>query len=411
MKTKLNLLATALSTLAVLTGSAGAQTADVLHYWTSGSESAALKIFADAFKAKGGTWVDSAVGGFDTARATALNRIAGGNPPTVLLDNIGEVADFAKQGILAPVDPEVAKDLTAHLPTVLAQRISIDGKLYAIPVDIGGGNWMWYSTKAFADIGAAPPKSWDEFFAEADKLRAKGYIPLAFGGQPWQEASLFYDVLLAQGRDTYKQITSGHDAKAAGGPAVVKAFEVMRKLTGYVDEGSQGREWNDATALVMKNKAAIQIMGDWAKGEFLSAGMVPGKDFGCMLAPGTQDAYQMVVDLFDFPKVSKPDNIAGQKLFEQVIADPALQAAFGDKKGSLPARLDADVSKSDICTQLGQKTLSDPAAQVPNYEFVYTADQEGQVKDLVSQFWSSPDMSAEDAAAAFSKIVAQSSGN
>ncbi|HEY0275849.1 MAG TPA: ABC transporter substrate-binding protein [Paenirhodobacter sp.] len=408
MNTKLSAGVASLMATVTFGGMAAAQTADVLHYWTSGSESAAMGVFADAFKAKGGTWVDSAVGGFDTARATALNRVAGGNPPTVLLDNVGEVADFAKQGILAPIDPEIAKGVIANSPSVLLERITYQGKLYAIPVDIGGSNWMWYSPKAFADIGAAPPKDWDEFLAMADQLKAKGYVPLAFGGQPWQEASLFYNVLLAQGRETYKQIMNGHDVAAAGGPAVVKTFEIMRKLTAYVDEGSQGREWNDATAMVMQNKAAIQIMGDWAKGEFLSAGLVPGKDFGCQLAPGTEGAYQMVVDLFDFPVVKSADNIAGQKLFQQVVADPVVQANFSKLKGSLPARLDADVSGSDMCMELGQKTLRDPAAQVPNYEFVFTADQEGQLKDLVSEFWSSPDMSATDAAAQFAQIVGQS---
>ncbi|WP_284945139.1 ABC transporter substrate-binding protein [Acidisoma cladoniae] len=404
-------LRTTLATVAMtalLALPAAAQTVDVLHYWTSGSESAAMRVFADAYKAKGGTWVDSAVGGFDDARASALNRIAGGNPPSVLLDNVGEVAAFANQGILSPVDPAIAAQLAPHLPALLVKRITVDGKLYAIPVDIGGGNWMWYSTKAFKDIGAQPPKTWDAFFAVADKLKAKGYVPLAFGGQPWQEASLFYNVMLAQGHGFYNQVMTNHDVKVAGGPAMLKTFETFRKLTAYVDQGSEGREWNDATAMIINNKAAIQIMGDWAKGEFLRAGKVPGKDFGCDLAPGTQNSYQMVVDLFDFPKVSKADGKAGQTLFESVVADPTVQAQFGIVKGSLPARNDVDIAKADMCMQLGEKTLQNPNSPVPNFEIALTADQEGQVKDLVSQFWTTPAMTAADATKQFASIIAQS---
>jgi glucose/mannose transport system substrate-binding protein len=58
--------------------------AEVLHWWTSGGESAAVKVFADAFTAGGGTWVDNAIAVGETARAAGLNRIVGGNPPTVM---------------------------------------------------------------------------------------------------------------------------------------------------------------------------------------------------------------------------------------------------------------------------------------------------------------------------------------
>ncbi len=405
---KIRLLTSVSALSFALAAPAFAQQADVLHYWTSGSESKALRVFADAYKARGGAWIDSAVGGFDDARAAALNRVAGGNPPSALLDNIGEVKQLAERGILSPLDPEVADSVTKHMPGFLVQRLTYEGKVYAIPVDIGGGNWMWYSTKAFADINAKPPTTWDEFFAVADKLKAKGYIPLALGAQPWQEASLFYAVMLSNGRDFYKKVLIDHDQAAATGPLVVKSFETFRKLTSYVDEGSQGRNWNDATNLVVTNKAALQIMGDWAKGEFVGAGLTPGKEFGCQLAPGTNNAYLMVVDLFDFPKVGNKDLVSGQKLLESVLVDKDLQTKFNLIKGSLPPRLDADLSTGDACLKAGQKVLSDPDAQVPNFEFVFSADQEGQIKDLVSRFWSTPDMSAQDAAKQFGAIVAQS---
>ncbi|MEF2074170.1 ABC transporter substrate-binding protein [Consotaella aegiceratis] len=401
---KMSLIAAA-AAVTLPAGSAFAQQVDVVHYWTSGSESSALKVFADAFKERGGTWVDNAVGGIDNARAAVLNRVAGGNPPAALLDNIGNMKLFAEQGILSPLAPDVAKEIIAHTPQFLVQKMTVDGQIYAIPVDIGGNNWMWYSKKAFDDIGAEPPQTWDDFFSVAEDLKAKGYIPLAMGGQPWQEASLFYGVMLAQGRDFYKQVMVQHDRDAASGPDMVKTFETLRKLSGYVDEGSPGRNWNDATNLVITDKAAIQIMGDWAKGEFLNAGLTPGKEFGCAMAPGTADSYMMVVDLFDFPKVSDPDAVAGQKLLEQVLADKTLQADFSKVKGSLPARLDADLSDADMCLQMGQKIMSDPDAPVPNYEFVMSADQEGQVADLISNFWSSSDMSPGDATEQFAEIV------
>ena len=57
--------------------------------------------------------------------------------------------------------------------------------------------------------------------------------------------------------------------------------ETYGKLRGYVDPGAPGRNWNDATSLVIQGKAGMQVMGDWAKGEFIAAGQTAGKEYGC----------------------------------------------------------------------------------------------------------------------------------
>ena len=56
--------------------------AEVMHWWTSAGESAAVRVFADQYTKAGGTWVDTAIAGGVNARAAAINRIVGGNPPT-----------------------------------------------------------------------------------------------------------------------------------------------------------------------------------------------------------------------------------------------------------------------------------------------------------------------------------------
>ena len=42
----------------------------------------------------------------------------------------------------------------------------------------------------------------------------------------------------------------------------------------YVDANFSGRDWNLASAMVINGDAAFQFMGDWAKGEFLNAGVI-----------------------------------------------------------------------------------------------------------------------------------------
>ncbi len=56
------------------------------------------------------------------------------------------------------------------------------------------------------------------------------------------------------------------------GPEFRTIAETYRRLHDYVDPGSPGRNWNDATSLVIQGKAGMQFMGDWAKGEFTAAG-------------------------------------------------------------------------------------------------------------------------------------------
>ena len=44
--------------------------AEVIHWWTSGGESAAVKTLAEAYKAQGGVWVDTAIAlGMNALRA------------------------------------------------------------------------------------------------------------------------------------------------------------------------------------------------------------------------------------------------------------------------------------------------------------------------------------------------------
>src|SRR6516164_11494267 len=83
--------------------------AEVIHWWTSGGESAAVKVFADQFRAAGGTWIDTAIAGGANARTAAINRTVGGNPPTATQFNTGkQFDDLVDNDLLANVDAQAA---------------------------------------------------------------------------------------------------------------------------------------------------------------------------------------------------------------------------------------------------------------------------------------------------------------
>ena len=86
-----------------MAGAAMAQTAEVIHWWTSGGESAAVQELAKAYTAAGGTWVDTAISGGDNARNTTITRINGGKPPTVAQFNTSkQFHEVVQEGLLNP---------------------------------------------------------------------------------------------------------------------------------------------------------------------------------------------------------------------------------------------------------------------------------------------------------------------
>lgn len=398
----------AFATLLAWGAAAHAQKAEVIHWWTSGGESAAVKELAKAYQQAGGTWVDAAVAGGEAARAAAINRIAGGNPPTAAQFNTSkQYHDVIAEGMLNDIDAVAAKEgWDRWMPQPILQSIKVKGHFYAVPVNVHNPAWIWYSKAALQKAGVqAEPASMDEFFAALDKVKAAGLVPLALGGQGWQEMVTFYSVVLhVAGKDAYLKFFRDHDAASVASEPMKKAIAAFKRLRGYVDPGSPGRNWNDATAMLITGKAGFQIMGDWAKGEFAGAKQTAGKDFGCIAGFGAQAPYMVAGDVFVFPKTSKPDQVKAQQMLATVFTAPATQVAFNALKGSIPVRTDIDASTMDVCAQAGVKALKDPARQVAVPDMLLTPDMFGAMQDVVSKFWNN-DQSVDDMVKALQSVL------
>ncbi|MDP2367386.1 ABC transporter substrate-binding protein [Rhodoferax sp.] len=384
-------LALSLALLACAGAQAAGPKAEVIHWWTSGGESAAAKTFSDAYRAAGGVWVDTAIAVGEQARSVAINRIVGGNPPTAAQFNTTkQFLDIVEQGMLNNVDEVAIRDgWDKFLPETVLNVVKVKGHYYAAPVNIHMPTWFWYSKAAFKQAGiAAEPKTFDELFAALDKLKAAGLIALAHGGQPWQENIVFTAVLAnVGGTELYLKVLRDRDAKAIQGEAFKKVLTSFKRLQSYVDKGAPGRNWNDATALLITGKAGVQIMGDWAKGEFALARQEPGKDYGCIAGFGPKSPYIIQGDVFVFPKTSNPESIKAQKLLASVMLAPATQVAFSNKKGSIPVRTDVDSSKMDICAQQGLAIMKDKSRQLGNGEVYLNPDQNGSLADILTAYW------------------------
>lgn len=370
---------------------AAAPRAEVIHWWTSGGESAAVKKLAEAYRAAGGVWLDSAVAGSEQARAVAISRMAGGNPPTAAQFNTSkQFLDVIEEDMLNNVDQLARQEgWDRTLPEPIRDVIKVQGHYYAVPMDIHMVGWFWYSKAAFRKAGIRrEPATMDELFAALDKLKAAGLVPLAHGGQSWQENIVFMAVLAnVGGKDLYLKVFRDRDQRAIASPEFRKVLAAFKRLHGYVDAGSPGRNWNDATAMLIRGRAGVQIMGDWVKAEFAGAHQSAGKEYGCITGFGAKAPALIQGDAFIFPKNDRPDTVRAQQLLGTVMTAPALQLEFNRLKGSIPVNANLDPSKLDACAQKAAAVMKDRSRHVGNGEVYLTPAQNGDLVDVLTAFW------------------------
>ncbi|EJJ27100.1 ABC transporter substrate-binding protein [Rhizobium sp. CF142] len=370
-----------------LTTSAQAQDLSIEVYtnWVSGGESVALNAIASAYEAKGGKWIDFAVPG--DSLAPAVTRIVAGDPMGAAKFSTGtDLDELYKAGLLSDIDSVAAEQKwQQRLPDFVWKAITRDGHVYAVPINAQSEVWLWYSKPVFAKLGLTEPKTYDELFADLDKIKAAGIIPFAVGGQDWQLIILFNKILAGVAPDVYLQMQTADYEAAIKSDGFKRAAEIFGRLRAYDDEGSPGRQWNVAVNMVATGQAAMMVMGDWAKGEFTAAGQKPGVDYGCVLGP-ENDGIILTGDAFIFPKFDKQR--PGQLLLASVMLQQDTQVAFNNAKGSMPSILDADVSKMDECTQKAMAVLQDPAKRLPGIPYALSADRRQGMQDAVSKYWS-----------------------
>ncbi|MVO17291.1 ABC transporter substrate-binding protein [Parasedimentitalea huanghaiensis] len=356
---------TTLAAAAVSVSMAHAGDVEVLHWWTSGGEAAALNVLKQDLEGQGTGWNDMPVagGGGESAMTVLRARVTSGNPPTAVQMLGFDILDWAKEDALADLNAVAVKEgWDDVIPEALQAFAKHDGQWVSAPVNVHSTNWVWANKSVLDANGIAVPANWEEFEAALETLAAAGVTPVAHGGQAWQDATVFDAVAMsAGGPEFYKAAFIDLDEEALGSDTMVESFRRMEVIRGHVDENFSGRDWNLATAMVINGEAGFQMMGDWAKGEFLNAGKVPGEDFLCFRFPGTED--QVTFNADQFAMFDQGGNVsAEQAALATAILSPSFQSAFNVVKGSVPARTDVSDEAFDACGKQGMKDLAAAAA-------------------------------------------------
>jgi glucose/mannose transport system substrate-binding protein len=382
---------------------------EVTHWWTSGGEAAAVAEFAKAFDATGNKWIDGAIAGSgDTARPIIISRILGGNPMGATQLNPGKDADeLIAAGLMQDLTELATKEEWAKIlrPASQLESCTVDGKVYCVPVNLHSAQWMWTNRKVFADLGMEPPKDINELIAAAPKLVEAGIQPLSLA-QGWPVGLLVNDVLVAQaGVDNFVKVYKDRDVSIAGGPEFTKIFETLANIRQYTPADKMVPQWNEAVGLVIEGKAAANIMGDWAGGEFAVANMVAGTDYDCLPGLGVTPVLNTGGDVFYFPKSADPAVTEAQMVMASTLVTKEVQVAFNLKKGSLPMRADVDLSAANDCMKKGLAILDGSTAVFPNDVQMIDRDSINQINDLFTEFMANPEVTAADAQAKFVAII------
>jgi len=385
---------------------------EVLHWWTSGGEAKSVAELKKILETKGHKWKDFAVagGGGENAMTVLKSRVVSGKPPTAAQVKGPSIQEWGQEGVLTNLD-DVAKgaDWDSLLPAVVSNVMKYQGHYVAVPVNVHRVNWMWANPEVFKKAGAKIPTTWDEFAVAAEKIQKAGFIAVAHGGQPWQDATVFESVALGVGgAEWYNRAFVNLDASALNSPTMEKSFSTLRNVQKYIDKDAANRDWNLATAMVINGKAAMQFMGDWAKGEFTAAGKSPGKDYICVPAPGTKGAFTFNIDSFIMFEQKSADARDAQRALASSIMEPQFQEVFNLNKGSIPARTGMPMGKFDQCAKDSSSEFESSASSkklVPSWAhgMAMPASAQGAMFDVVTQFMNSnmtPKAAAEKMAAA-----------
>ena len=387
-------------------GYAADNSIEVVHLWTAASEAASMQVAKDAVAERGLAWKDSAIAGAsgDNLYQALQARFAAGDPPAAVQMHGQVVLAYAATGSLSDLSDLAAREKwDTLLPKVVLDYMKVDGKYVAVPLNLRRENILFVNKKQLDKVGGTVPTTWEDFLALAEKFKAAGIIPLALGGESWQENQVWTDIIVGQnGVDFYNKAILQLDPSSLKSDKMVKVFDTFRKVLAYSDPNRAGVDWAIETGKLIRGEAGMQFEGDWANGEFFAVNQKPGVDFVCTSPPGNGATFVALIDYFGMFKQTNADAFKKQETLASAVMSIPVQQGIAIHSGSVPARLDVPDDKFNDCSKLfiadRDKDLKD-GMLVPSFveNLALPLDAKGILMDLVTQFANTPSMTSQQA--------------
>jgi len=327
---------------------ASAHQLEVFSWWTGPGEDEGLAAMVDEFKRRnpGVDFINATVSGGagSNAKAILASRLLANDPPDSYQRHAGlELQDDVRSGkVVDLTDLYESEGWMEVFPPGLLDNLTIDGKIYSVPVNIHRANLIWYDPRALSALGLpGPPQSWSEFLEQATTIQSRGKTPLAVGPQ-WTQKHLLETVLLGElGVDGYLGLWTGRTAWR--GPKVTQAIDTFMKVLAVSDVKSAAADWQPQLDRVMSGSAVYAVMGDWSYAYLaLTKKLGWQSEYAVAASPGSAGIFDFLSDSFTLSVGARHSRLAREWLIE--CGSRLGQDLFNPRKGSIPARTDPDES-------------------------------------------------------------------
>lgn len=384
--------------IATTPAAANSTPVEIQSFWRSPGEHAALAVIEKAFEARGGNWVEFPTRDFEENRRLTIRRIVDGVPPFATQWHGGtDLRSLSQSGVIRDLTPLAEAN---GWPTVLqdgvAPYLQVDGTYYGLPIGIHAENWTWLNLPLLKRYDGEIPSDWAAMLTLLDKVHAHGGPGIAMGQDAWQRLQLFNQILVGVGGEAaYRMLLESGDPAALDTLAVSRALDVFAALRRYDAHDPAIRSWLDAANALARGDALALFMGDWARPEFARLGLMPDRDFACVLALGSVRRHMSVLDILIFPMSGDPWPSADEQRLADAVLAPDTQREFARLKGALPVRADVAHQVGDPCLDQSQALFSTPGASVPATVMVGNERAATGTAAMISAFWDDPTMVPE----------------
>ncbi len=354
----------------------------VLHWWTSASEHRAANVLAARLADDGVEWKDGAIpGGAGLGAGKVLkSRVIAGNAPDATQIIGPSIGEWAELGLLLELDNAATAGAwnKALFPTIRS-LVQHRNHVVAAPLGIHRINTLFYNRKLFARLKLTPPTTWAEWVQIAPKLRAAGVAPLVQSSEPWQVATLFENLVLAEsGPEYYRELFVRQSAQAVADRRLIEALQRLREAKGWLAAPVEEVPWTDVVRRFSRHDGAMMVMGDWAKAELNEMGSATDDEFSCAATPGTEGLHLYSVDTLAMFANDYTRQGAQEKLARLAVT-PLVQQQYNSAKGSASVRRDADVAAMDSCARASWTTFAKgDKVQAPSLVHRMAADEESR---------------------------------
>jgi glucose/mannose transport system substrate-binding protein len=324
------------------------QQLEVYSWWTGPGEDEGLAAMVEEFRRQnpGVDFINATVSGGagSNAKAILASRLLASDPPDSYQRHAGlELQDDVRSGKVADLtDLYEEQGWTDVFPPGLLESLTIDGRIYSVPVNIHRANLIWYDPRTLTALGlGGPPATWSEFFTQAEIIKSQGKTPLAVGPQ-WTQKHLLETVLLGElGADGYTGLWNGQTSWRSA--QVAAALDTFLRVLDYSDVRSAAADWQPQLDRVTSGSAVYAVMGDWSYSYLAVTKKLTWQvDYAATTSPGSQGVFDFLSDSFTISAGARHPELARRWLI--LCGSQVGQDLFNPRKGSIPARTDPNES-------------------------------------------------------------------